>query len=56
MTKVENSQSIENLLAKLGYPGESLLSLTEKWENFIEDCESGYTWDFSEYRHEIISR
>lgn len=30
--------------------------LLEKWQFFVEECQRGYPWDFSEYVHELRPR
>jgi hypothetical protein len=45
-----------NILTRLGFGNETIASLIQKWKFFIEECESGYAWDYSEYRNEIRVR
>ncbi|ALI06683.1 MULTISPECIES: hypothetical protein [Pseudomonas] len=44
------------VLTKLGFGNETLMSLVNKWQFFIEECQEGYDWDYSEYRNEIRVR
>jgi len=44
------------VLAKFGFPNETLVSLLAKWKSFVEECADGYGWEYSEYRNEIRSR
>lgn len=43
-------------LISLGFGNETLMSLIQKWRFFIEECQGGYGWDYSEYRNEVRSR
>jgi hypothetical protein len=44
------------VLTKLGFGNEALMSLIQKWKFFIEECQEGYDWDYSEYRNELRVR
>ncbi|WP_434572513.1 hypothetical protein J3P88_26275 [Pseudomonas sp. Z3-6] len=44
------------VLTKLGFGNETLMSLIQKWRFFIEECQEGYDWDYSEYRNELRVR
>ncbi|MGR3890398.1 hypothetical protein [Pseudomonas sp. 1152_12] len=45
-----------SVLTRLGFGGESLVSLIQKWRFFIEECKDGYRWDYSEYLNDIRCR
>jgi hypothetical protein len=40
------------------FPGDKVwpADLIWQWEELVEECECGYTWDISEYHHEMYSR
>lgn len=44
------------VLTKLGFGNETLMSLVQKWQFFIEECQEGYAWDYSEYKNELRVR
>ncbi|MCI0993868.1 hypothetical protein [Pseudomonas corrugata] len=47
------SEICSSILTGLGFGGETLMSLMRKWSFFVEECEEGYGWDYSEYKNEI---
>ena len=40
---------------RLGIP-DTPSSLLDRWRSFVEDCEDGYGWDYSEYSSELRVR
>ncbi|WP_122575496.1 hypothetical protein [Pseudomonas viridiflava] len=44
------------VLKDLGFGDESVSSLVERWQEFVDECRSGYAWDYSEYKNEIMVR
>ncbi|WDE06524.1 hypothetical protein SG34_006285 [Thalassomonas viridans] len=56
MTKIDLKQVCSMILSKLGFSDETLSSLIDKWRCFVEECEEGYQWNFSEYKNEIRVR
>ncbi|EFP97247.1 hypothetical protein [Vibrio caribbeanicus] len=56
MTEKTLIQLCKMILAKLGFESETFVSLVEKWRFFIDECECGYQWDYSEYLSEIRAR
>ena len=34
----------------------SASSLLERWDAFVDECEEGYRWDYSEYLSEVEVR
>jgi hypothetical protein len=40
---------------RLGIP-ETPSSLVDRWSSFVEECEDGYGWDYSEYLNELRVR
>jgi hypothetical protein len=56
---VKNEDIFEHcsaVLTKLGFGNETLMSLVKKWQFFIEECQEGYGWDYSEYSNELRVR
>ncbi|WP_122669298.1 hypothetical protein [Pseudomonas viridiflava] len=55
-----SSENVNDLslgvLRSLGFDNEHLGSLIERWQVFVAECRSGYTWDYSEYLNEIRVR
>ncbi|KRP58815.1 hypothetical protein [Pseudomonas orientalis] len=43
-------------LTKIGFGNETFDSLVQKWSFFVDECQDGYRWDYSEYRNEIRVR
>lgn len=56
MTEIKLLEICKNILTKQGFERETFVSLIEKWRFFIEECEEGYQWDFSEYLNEVRTR
>ncbi len=56
MTNSDISQVCSMILSNLGFPNETLISLIQKWLSFVDECEDGFQWDFSEYKNEIRVR
>lgn len=44
------------ILTKLGFGNETFNSLVQKWVFFVDECQDGYRWGYSEYRNEIRVR
>ncbi|AZE97791.1 hypothetical protein C4J95_0298 [Pseudomonas orientalis] len=44
------------ILTKLGFGNETFSSLVQRWDFFVDECQDGYRWDYSEYRNEIRVR
>lgn len=44
------------ILTKLGFGNETFNSLVQRWDFFVDECQDGYRWDYSEYRNEIRVR
>lgn len=44
------------ILTKLGFSNETFNSLVQRWDFFVDECQDGYRWDYSEYRNEIRVR
>lgn len=47
--------TVARLLQAIGCKA-SPADLVRRWESFVEECESGYSWDISEYDNEIRAR
>lgn len=43
------------ILKKLGITT-TASTLLEAWASLVEECEAGYSWDYSEYRNELAVR
>lgn len=51
MTKTYNSQQQELLRSmQIDSSGADLLT---DWSSFVHECEEGYSWDYSEFLHEL---
>lgn len=56
MSSKDTYELCSSILTTLGFGSETAASLIQKWRFFIEECEGGYAWDYSEYRNEIRVR
>lgn len=49
------SEEQARVLDRLGI-NETPSTLLDRWEMLVGECESGYSWDYSEYRNELRVR